>query len=76
MVLNARLTPTAVSPDEVELSNVASSVELFDAVTETLPNGRAIDQRVLWMSDELAPLVHNAERAERAGVPAPFGERP
>jgi hypothetical protein len=44
-------------------------------VTETLPNGRAIDKRVLWMSDELAPLVHNAERAELAGVPAPLGER-
>jgi hypothetical protein len=44
-------------------------------VTETLPNGRTIDKRVLWMSEEVAPLVHNAERAELADVPAPLGDR-
>jgi hypothetical protein len=44
-------------------------------VTETLPNGRTIEKRVLWMSEELAPLVHNAERAELADVPAPLGDR-
>jgi predicted ATP-dependent protease len=44
-------------------------------VTETLPNGRTVDKRVLWMSEEVAPLVHNAERAELADVPAPLGNR-
>ena len=44
-------------------------------VTETLPNGRTIDKRVLSMSEELAPLVHNAERAELADVPGPLGGR-
>jgi hypothetical protein len=44
-------------------------------VTETLPNGRTTEKRVLWMSEELAPLVHNAERAELADVPAPLGDR-
>ena len=43
-------------------------------VTETLPNGRTIDKRVLAMSDELAPLVRSAERAELADVPAPLGD--
>ena len=42
-------------------------------VTETLPNGRTTDKRVLAMSDELAPLVRDAERAELANVPAPPG---
>ena len=41
-------------------------------VTETLPNGRTTEKRVLWISDELAPLVHSAERAELADVPAPL----
>jgi predicted ATP-dependent protease len=44
-------------------------------VTETLPNGRTTEKRVLWMSEELAPLVHDAERAELADVPAPLGDR-
>ena len=44
-------------------------------VTETLPNGRTADKRVMSMSDELAPLVRNAERAELADVPAPLGDR-
>jgi hypothetical protein len=44
-------------------------------VTETLPNGRTVDKRVLWMSEEVAPLVHDAERAELADVPAPLGDR-
>jgi hypothetical protein len=42
-------------------------------VTETLPNGRTTDKRVLVMSDELAPLVREVERAELANVPAPQG---
>jgi|SRR5262245_1572349 len=41
-------------------------------VTETLPNGRTMDKRVLTMSDELAPLVRDAERAELADLPAPL----
>jgi hypothetical protein len=44
-------------------------------VSETLPNGRTVDKRVLSMSDELAPLVRDAERAELADVPAPVGDR-
>jgi hypothetical protein len=44
-------------------------------VTEQLPNGRTVDKRVLWMSEEVAPLVHNAECAELADVPAPLGDR-
>jgi len=41
-------------------------------VTEVLPNGRTTEKRVLWMNEELAPLVHAAERAELADVPAPL----
>jgi hypothetical protein len=41
-------------------------------VTETLPNGRTTEKRVLWMQEELAPLIHAAERAELADVPAPL----
>jgi hypothetical protein len=48
---------------------------LARVVTETLPNGRTTDKRVLTMSDELAPLVRNAERAELADVPAPLRDR-
>ena len=44
-------------------------------VSEVLPNGRTAEKRVLWMSDELAPLVHKAERAELANVPPPLGDR-
>jgi hypothetical protein len=44
-------------------------------VTETLPNGRTVEKRVLWMSEEMAPLVHSAERAELADVPAPLGDQ-
>jgi len=43
--------------------------------TETLPNGRTSERRVLWMSEELAPLINRAERAELAGVPQPVGDR-
>jgi hypothetical protein len=44
-------------------------------VTETLPNGRTTEKRVLWMSDELASLVRDAERAELADVRPPLGHR-
>jgi predicted ATP-dependent protease len=43
------------------------------SVTEALPNGRTTEKRVLWMSDELAPLVRDAERAELAEVRSPLG---
>ena len=45
-------------------------------VNETLPNGRTTEKRVLWMSDELAPLVRDAERAELAAVRPPLADRP
>jgi hypothetical protein len=44
-------------------------------VTETLPNGRNTEKRVLSMSDEVASLVRNAERAELADAPTPVSER-
>jgi hypothetical protein len=43
-------------------------------VTETLPNGRIVEKRVLWISDDLAPIVRNAEKAELAAVPSPLGD--
>jgi hypothetical protein len=51
------------------------SIVFTRVATETLPNGRTVDKRVLSMSDELAPLVRDAERAELADVPAPLGDR-
>jgi predicted ATP-dependent protease len=44
-------------------------------VSEALPNGRTAEKRVLSMSEDLAPLIHSAERAELADVPAPLGDR-
>jgi hypothetical protein len=44
-------------------------------VTETLPNGRTAEKRVLSMSDEVALFVRNAERAELADVRPPLGNR-
>jgi hypothetical protein len=35
-------------------------------VTEALPNGRTTEKRVLWMSEDVARLVYEAERAELA----------
>jgi hypothetical protein len=43
-------------------------------VTETLPNGRTTEKRVLWIAEELAPLVRSAEQAELADVPSPLGD--
>jgi hypothetical protein len=40
-------------------------------VTEALPNGRTAEKRVLTMSDEVARLVREAERAELADVRPP-----
>jgi hypothetical protein len=45
-------------------------------VTETLPNGRTTEKRVLSMNDEVAPLVRDAERAELADVSPPLGTKP
>jgi predicted ATP-dependent protease len=44
-------------------------------VTETLPNGRTTEKRVLWIAEELAPLVRSAEQAELADVPSPLGDQ-
>jgi hypothetical protein len=43
--------------------------------TETLPNGRTAEKRVLWMSNEVAPLIVEAERAELASVRDPLADR-
>jgi hypothetical protein len=43
-------------------------------VTETLPNGRTVEKRVLWMNDEVAPLVRDAERAELADARPPLSQ--
>jgi predicted ATP-dependent protease len=45
-------------------------------VTETLPNGRTTEKRILWMSDDIAPFVRDAERAELQDVAPPLGSRP
>jgi len=42
-------------------------------VNETLPNGRTTEKRVLWMGDDVAPLVGDAERAELADLRSPVG---
>jgi hypothetical protein len=42
------------------------------SVTETLPNGRTVEKRVLWMNDEVATLVRDAERAELADARPPL----
>jgi hypothetical protein len=45
-------------------------------VTETLPNGRTKEKRVLAMSEEVAGIVQDAERAELANVRPPAADRP
>jgi hypothetical protein len=45
-------------------------------VTETLPNGRTVEKRVLCMSDDVAPVVREAERVELAEVPPPLADQP
>jgi hypothetical protein len=44
-------------------------------LTETLPHGRNTERRVLSMSDEVASLVWNGERAELGHAPTPLIER-
>jgi hypothetical protein len=44
-------------------------------LTETLPSGRTVEKRVLWMNEDLAALLRSVERAELADVPAPLGDR-
>ncbi|MEJ7582490.1 MAG: hypothetical protein WKF43_00090 [Acidimicrobiales bacterium] len=41
-------------------------------VSETLPNGRIREKRVLGMTSEVAELVRAAERTERAASPRPL----
>jgi hypothetical protein len=43
-------------------------------VSETLPNGRNVEKRVLWIAEDLAFLVRSAEQAELADVPSPLGD--
>jgi hypothetical protein len=43
-------------------------------VTETLPNGRTTEAWVVALSDDVAPLVRDAERAELAAVTPPLGD--
>jgi Zn-dependent oligopeptidase len=76
-----QLRPREVAGIMRELNEQATKAErptlvTTRTVTETLPNGRTVEKRVLWMSDELAPLVRDAERAELADVPSPLGDRP
>jgi hypothetical protein len=63
-----------------ELNEVASKANrpvlvTTRVVTDTLPNGRTKEVRMLWMNSELAPLVAAAERAELADIPAPLVDR-
>lgn len=44
-------------------------------VKETLPNGRITEKRVLTMSEEVAQLVRDAERAELADARQSLGDR-
>ncbi len=44
-------------------------------VTETLPNGRTTEKRILAIAEDVAPLVRIAERAELADAPSPLGNR-
>ena len=44
-------------------------------VKETLPNGRVTEKRVLTMSEDVAELVRDAERAELADVRQSLGDR-
>jgi predicted ATP-dependent protease len=61
-----------------ELATKANRPSLMATRTmiETLPNGRTTEKRVLSMSDEVAALVRDAERAELANVRPPVGDRP
>jgi hypothetical protein len=43
-------------------------------VKETLPNGRTTEKRVLTMSEEVAQLVRDAERAELADIRPSLGD--
>lgn len=48
------------------------SLVVTRTVTETLPNGRTTEKRVLVMSEEVAPFVRAAERTELSNVPPPL----
>jgi hypothetical protein len=74
-----QLRPREVTGIVRELNELAakanrSALVVTRTVTETLPNGRNTEKRVLWMSEEVAPLVRAAERTELANVPPPLGD--
>jgi predicted ATP-dependent protease len=74
-----QLRPREVTGIVRELNELAakanrSALVVTRTVTETLPNGRNTEKRVLWMSEEVAPLVRAAERTELANVPHPLGD--
>jgi hypothetical protein len=60
-----------------ERANKASRPALVATrtVTETLPNGRTAERRVLSVTQEVASLVRKAERAELADASPPLGDR-
>jgi hypothetical protein len=43
-------------------------------VSETMPNGRTTEKRVLWMSEDVASVVRDAERAELADLRPPLAD--
>jgi predicted ATP-dependent protease len=74
-----QLRPREVVGIVRELNEVATKANrpplvVNRTVSETLPNGRPTEKRVLWMSEEVAPLVRAAERTELANVPPPLGD--
>jgi hypothetical protein len=64
-----------------ELNDAASSARHPPLIgrrvdKETLPNGRTRDVRVLTMADDIARLVHEADRAELLADRHPLGVEP
>jgi hypothetical protein len=74
-----QLRPREVMGIVRELNELAAKAKrpvlvVTRTVTETLPNGRTTEKRVLWVNEEVAPLVRAAERTELANVPPPLGD--
>jgi hypothetical protein len=69
---------TGITRDLNERATSANRPALVSVrtVTETLPNGRTTEKRVLAMSEDVAALVRDAEREELADAPAPLDGRP
>jgi hypothetical protein len=66
------LNPREVGGMVRELNEIAqesnrSALVFFKQVPEVLPNGRTREKRVVGMNDDVAVLVHEAEKAELAG---------